>query len=306
MAGQGRQLGLNPGRHIQGGGHILVGSAQRVNGIHRKGRRDAPVGHLPPPAAEHIAGEADIVEQGRGAVRVGSGGAGRRGGSVSRHRFVVGVAVAAGGVVGQHDMGAGFGDDAGDAGDYGVGIGVAVGVGMAVVVSAVHAAVAVVEEAQVGHAGNFHSVAEFLLADLPQVFGGGQGRVADFAHIAVGGADQRNPRAAGRQHRQQAAGSKALIVGMGVAGEDGEAGNRNRNWGSVHCVSFHLILVAVAMVMAPAAWAGYCPSLPAGRRASSFRRRSASASAAMRRSRSASSRVSATMRPSRSSSCVRK
>ena len=68
-------------------------------------------------------------------------------------------------------------------------VGVAVGVGVVVVVPAFHAAVAVVEETQVVDAGDGHGVAEFLLTDLPEVLGRGEGRVADFAQVAVGGTD---------------------------------------------------------------------------------------------------------------------
>ena len=165
----------------------LVGRSQRVHRVYGEGWRDAPVGHLLPQALEHAPGEADVVEQGRGRVRVG--GAFGCGGGVGAHGLVVRMAVAAGGVVGYDDVRIDLGDDAAQPLHHGFGAGVAIGVGVVVVIPAFHAAVAVVQEPHVADAGDVHGVAEFLLADLPQVFRRGQRRVADLANIPVGGAD---------------------------------------------------------------------------------------------------------------------
>ena len=61
---------------------LVVGSAQGVYGVHGEGRLDAAVEHLLPPALEHAAREADVVEQGGEAI--GVGGALHGGGGVGR------------------------------------------------------------------------------------------------------------------------------------------------------------------------------------------------------------------------------
>ena len=126
--------------------------------------------------------------------------------------------------MGNHCIRPGFPDNGRQPLDHRGGGGLMQGLGMIVVVSAGHSGIPVVEQAQVGNAGYCHSLAQFLLANLIQIGRGRQGRVADFAHIAISGADQCNPRPPGGQHSQRSAAAKALVIRVGKASQDGQMG----------------------------------------------------------------------------------
>ena len=81
---------------------------------------------------------------------------------------VVGMAVASGGVVGQHHVRPSFSDDFHHLGYDPAGFGLKQGPGMVVVVGPGHSGVAIAQEPYVGYSGNVHGPAHLFPADLGQ------------------------------------------------------------------------------------------------------------------------------------------
>ena len=140
------------------------------------------------------------------------------------HCYVVRVAVAAGGVMGNHQSGPDLINNIRQPLYHLVFLSLAERVGVLVVRGAFHARVPVVQESKVWNAGHRHRSAQLLFPHLGQGFRCGEGGVADLAHVAVGGADHSNADAQGHQLGQGPAAAKPLVVGMSEYSQRCESG----------------------------------------------------------------------------------